>query len=86
MDARVQRLLWASTGTKDPRYPDLMYVEPLIGAMTINTMPHKTIAAFLDHGTVENTTEQGLPGGTADHGKTRAARRAVRAGRRPARE
>jgi transaldolase len=59
--ARVQRLLWASTSTKDPSYPDLMYVEPLIGPMTINTMPGKTIAAFLDHGTVEDTIEQGLP-------------------------
>src|SRR5262249_3415089 len=59
--ARVQRLLWASTSTKDPSYPDLMYVEPLIGPMTINTMPRETLAAFLDHGTVADTIEQGLP-------------------------
>src|SRR5262249_60649086 len=44
--ARVQRLLWASTSTKNPSYPDLMYVEPLIGPLTVNTMPENTIAAF----------------------------------------
>jgi transketolase len=58
--AQVQRLLWASTSTKNPIYPDLMYVEPLIGPLTINTMPRKTIAAFRDHGTVERTIEQGV--------------------------
>jgi transketolase len=60
--ARVQRMLWASTSTKEPSYPDLLYVEPLIGPMTINTMPRKTIAAFRDHGTVQDTIEHGLPG------------------------
>jgi transketolase len=59
--ARVQRLLWASTSTKNPSYPDLMYVEPLIGPQTINTMPEKTIAAFRDHGTVQDTLERGVP-------------------------
>lgn len=58
--ARVQRLLWASTGTKNPNYPELMYVEPLIAPETINTMPDQTIAAFLDHGTVAETAEQGV--------------------------
>jgi transaldolase/glucose-6-phosphate isomerase len=48
--ARPQRLLWASTGTKDPAYSDVLYVETLIGPDTINTMPPKTIEAFLDHG------------------------------------
>jgi transaldolase/glucose-6-phosphate isomerase len=48
--ARPQRLLWASTGTKDPAYSDVLYVETLIGRDTINTMPPKTIEAFLDHG------------------------------------
>jgi transaldolase/glucose-6-phosphate isomerase len=48
--ARPQRLLWASTGTKDPAYSDVLYVETLIGGETINTMPPKTIDAFLDHG------------------------------------
>ena len=50
--ARVQRLLWAGTGTKNPDYPDLMYVEPLIGPMTVNTVPEQTIAALLDHGNI----------------------------------
>ena len=59
--ARPQRLLWASTSTKNPDYPDLMYVEPLIGAMTISTMPEQTIAAVLDHGNiVAGTIEQGI--------------------------
>jgi len=48
--ATPQRLLWASTSTKDPRYPDLKYVEPLIGHDTINTLPLETMAAFRDHG------------------------------------
>src|SRR4029079_5806090 len=48
--ARPQRLLWASTGTKDPAYSDLLYVETLIGRDTINTMPLKTIEAFREHG------------------------------------
>jgi transaldolase len=55
--ARTQRLLWASTGTKDPNYSDLLYVEPLIGPNTVNTMPEKTIGAFVDHGTVRDTVE-----------------------------
>jgi transaldolase len=59
--ARPQRLLWASTSTKNPDYPDLMYVEPLIGAMTISTMPEQTITAVLDHGNiVAGTIEQGI--------------------------
>lgn len=48
--ARVQRPLWASTGTKNPAYSDVMYVEPLIGPDTVNTMPPATISAFLQHG------------------------------------
>jgi transaldolase/glucose-6-phosphate isomerase len=48
--ARPQRLLWASTGTKDPSYSDVLYVETLIGRDSINTMPPKTIEAYLDHG------------------------------------
>lgn len=57
--ARPQRLLWASTGTKNPAYRDVMYVEPLIGAYTVNTMPEETIAAFSDHGEVGNTLASG---------------------------
>jgi len=48
--ARVQRPLWASTGTKNPAYSDLLYVEDLVGPDTVNTMPEKTLAALLDHG------------------------------------
>jgi transaldolase/glucose-6-phosphate isomerase len=50
-----QRLLWASTGTKDPAYSDVLYVETLIGPDTINTMPPKTVDAFRGHGTVRPT-------------------------------
>jgi len=56
--ARVQRPLWASTSTKDPSYPDLLYVDGLIGAETVNTMPAATVEAFLDHGTVADTLDQ----------------------------
>ena len=48
--ARPQRLLWASTGTKDPRYPDTLYVDALVGADTVNTVPPATLTAFMDHG------------------------------------
>jgi len=50
--ARPQRLLWASTGTKDPSAPDTLYVEQLAAPETINTMPEKTLQAFADHGQV----------------------------------
>ena len=50
--ARVQRPLWASTGTKNPKYRDVVYVEELIGPDTVNTVPPQTLAAFLDHGVV----------------------------------
>ena len=53
--AQPQRLLWASTGTKDPAYPDTLYVDTLIGPDTVNTMPPKTMDAFRDHGTVAET-------------------------------
>ncbi|MCG6954591.1 MAG: transaldolase, partial [Gemmatimonadetes bacterium] len=58
--ARPQRLLWASTSTKDPLYSDVRYVEPLIGPHTVNTMPDRTIAAFADHGVVEDTLTGGV--------------------------
>lgn len=48
--ARPQRLLWASTGVKNPRYPDTLYVDELIGRETVNTMPPATLKAFADHG------------------------------------
>lgn len=55
--ARVQRPLWASTSTKNPAYPDLKYVDSLIGPDTVNTMPDETVGAFLDHGTVARTVD-----------------------------
>jgi len=58
--ARPQRPLWASTGTKNPDYSDVLYVETLIGPHTINTMPGKTIQAFLDHGTIKRTVDSDL--------------------------
>jgi transaldolase/glucose-6-phosphate isomerase len=60
--ARPQRLLWASTGTKDPAYSDVYYVETLIGRDTINTMPPKTVDAFRDHGTVAPTLTADIAG------------------------
>jgi transaldolase/glucose-6-phosphate isomerase len=56
--ARVQRLLWASTGTKNPSYSDVLYVEGLIGPHTVNTMPESTLRAFADHGRVRPTIEE----------------------------
>jgi transaldolase len=50
--ARVQRPLWASTGVKDPAYPDTLYVDQLIAAHTVNTMPPTTLDAVLDHSTI----------------------------------
>jgi len=58
--ARVQRPLWASTGTKNPLYSDTLYVDHLIGPDTVNTVPPATLQAFLDHGTVAPTLEAGL--------------------------
>jgi transaldolase len=58
--AHRQRPLWASTSTKNPAYPDLMYVDQLIGPHTVNTMPDATVANFLDHGTVARTIDQGV--------------------------
>jgi transaldolase len=61
--AQAQRLLWASTSTKNPAYKDVLYVEELIGPDTVNTMPMETIAAFADHGSVRGAT---LRAGGAD--------------------
>jgi len=59
--ARVQRPLWASTGTKNPAYRDVLYVEELIGPNTVNTMPLKTLESFRDHGRVRLSVEENLP-------------------------
>lgn len=58
--AQPQRLLWASTGTKNPSYPDTLYLDELIGRNTVNTVPPATLAAFLDHGNVSNSLASGV--------------------------
>jgi len=58
--ARVQRCLWASTSTKNKAYSDILYVQELIGRPTINTMPIKTMDAYLDHGRPEETLTRGV--------------------------
>ncbi len=58
--ARVQRPLWASTSTKNPDYPDTLYVDELVGPETVNTIPPKTLNAFKDHGTAEATLMRNL--------------------------
>jgi transaldolase len=58
--ARVQRPLWASTGTKNPAYSDVMYVDGLIGPDTVNTLPEATLEAFDDHGTLRRTVDADL--------------------------
>jgi transaldolase / glucose-6-phosphate isomerase len=58
--AQVQRCLWASTGTKNPSYSDVLYVDNLIGAETVNTVPPATYTAIRDHGKVAPTLEEGL--------------------------
>ncbi|MCP4085470.1 MAG: transaldolase [Actinomycetia bacterium] len=55
--ARVQRPLWASTSTKDPSYPDTLYVDELIGPDSVNTLPDVTLEAFIDHGAVARTVD-----------------------------
>lgn len=58
--AKRQRVLWASTSTKNPAYPDTKYVDEMIGPYSINTIPPKTLVAFLDHGVVDRTIDQDL--------------------------
>src|SRR5438132_1022182 len=58
--AKPQRLLWASTGTKNKDYSDVLYVEELIGANTINTMPPATVEAFRDHGRLRDSLEENI--------------------------
>jgi transaldolase / glucose-6-phosphate isomerase len=60
--AQTQRVLWASTSTKNPHYRDVIYVEELIGADTVNTMPPATIDAFRDHGRLRNSLTEDLAG------------------------
>jgi len=63
--ARVQRPLWASTSTKNPAFPDTLYVDALIGPETVNTVPPVAYQAFLDHGIVSESLESGLEGSRA---------------------
>lgn len=58
--ARTQRLLWASTSTKNPAYRDTKYIEPLIGTDTINTLPVETLNAYRDHGHPEQSLDQNV--------------------------
>jgi transaldolase len=58
--ARAQTMLWASTGTKNPAYSDVLYVESLIGPQTVNTVPDATLAAFRDHGRAEQTLDRDI--------------------------
>jgi len=58
--AKLQRPLWASTSTKNPDYPDTLYVDDLIGPDTVNTMPEVTIEAFEDHGRLARTVDEGV--------------------------
>jgi transaldolase len=61
--------LWASTGTKNPLYPDTLYVDSLIGTDTVNTVPPATLQAFLDHGQVASTLESDLDEARAGLGR-----------------
>jgi transaldolase/glucose-6-phosphate isomerase len=63
--AQTQRLLWASTGTKNPAYSDVLYVEELIGPDTVNTMPPATYDAFREHGVPKASLEQDVEGARA---------------------
>ncbi len=63
--ARVQRPLWASTSTKNPAYPDTLYVDRLIGPGTVNTIPEATLDAFEDHGTLARTLDDDVEGARA---------------------
>lgn len=63
--ARPQRPLWASTSTKNPEYPDTLYVDSLIGPLTVNTIPEKTLDDFDDHGTLARTVDADLAGAHA---------------------
>jgi transaldolase len=58
--AQTQRVLWASTSTKDPKYRDVLYVEELIGPDTVNTLPPATLEAFRDHGRVRPSLEEDI--------------------------
>ena len=70
LGARVQRPLWASTSTKNPLYPDTLYVDGLIRAHTVNTLPPATLEAFRDHGRVRRSLEEGMAGADVVYAKS----------------
>jgi transaldolase len=72
--AKPQRLLWASTGSKNPAFKDTKYVEALIGPDTVDTVPLETVDAFRDHGIAANTLELGLDEATATLAKLKELR------------
>src|SRR5258708_23792752 len=63
--AQTQRVLWASTGTKNPHYRDVLYVEELIGPETVNTVPPETLSAFRDHGKPRASLEENVEAAAA---------------------
>jgi transaldolase len=69
--AHMQRPLWGSTGTKNPAYSDVLYIEQLIGPESVNTVPPKTLAAFRDHGRAQETITQNVAQAEADIAKLR---------------
>jgi len=71
--AKPQRLLWASTSSKNPAFKDTKYVEALIGPDTVDTVPWETVIAFADHGIAANTLEQGLDKATETLERLKAA-------------
>lgn len=71
--AQPQRLLWASTSTKNPKYRDVLYVESLIGRETVDTMPPVSVTAFRDHGVVASTLETGVDECERHMGRLKAA-------------
>ena len=72
MGANIQRPLWASTSTKNPSFPDTLYVDELIGAHTVNTVPPQTLIAFKDHGIIQATIEKDIEGAREDLRKLEA--------------
>lgn len=70
--AHPQRPLWASTSTKNPQYPDTLYVDPLIGPLSVNTLPEVTAEAFSHHGSAARSVDRDLDGARADWAAIRA--------------
>ena len=81
---RTQRLLWASTGTKNPHYRDVLYVEELIGPDTVNTMPPATLDAFRDHGRPRASLVEDVDSARDTHGHRGRPRHLDEGGHRPA--